>query len=89
MPNQSIVIHGPKGCGKTLNGQRLARRFGLTRVVDEDGPNWDLPIPANTLLLTSDEPPPGAVGLINVRVMSFAEAMHECGFARSPSTNPR
>ena len=82
--NPSLVIHGPQGCGKTVNGQRLARHFGLARIMDDEW-QWHFPIPPGTLVLTN-EPPPARVAK-TVRVMSFAEAMRAAGFARSPTTS--
>lgn len=78
----SVVIHGPQGCGKTINGHRLARHFGLKHVVD-DCEQWNKPLATDTLFLTHEEPPPNVHRVL--RVLSFAEAMRICGFARSPS----
>lgn len=75
--NKSIVIHGPQGCGKTLNAQRLARHFGLPGVRDEEPYRWNKPIPPGWLILTSEEPP--AHVATTARVLSFAEAMREAG----------
>ncbi len=33
---QSIIVHGPQGCGKTRNAQALMRKYGLRRVIELD-----------------------------------------------------
>lgn len=35
---KSIVVYGPKGCGKTRNAQKIARIYGLHTVVEADEP---------------------------------------------------
>lgn len=78
----SVVIHGPQGCGKSMNAQRLARKLGLKTVVDDF--DWSQPIPpVGTLLLTCEPPPAGNP---HRHVMSFKQAMRTCGFERTPST---
>lgn len=85
----SIVIYGPSGCGKTRNGERLRRFFGMTRVIDGDelqsreGLYADLCHTRRAadirnkraVILTCEYPPPEAT--LNVRTMSFDEAMRE------------
>lgn len=46
----TIIVHGPPGCGKTRNKERLRQHFGATRVVDE----WDgkTPLRPGDLALT-------------------------------------
>lgn len=73
----TILIHGPKACGKTRNAQALAAHFGCSRIVDD----WN----------GRDRVAPGALVLTNVddwkasalpttrRVMPFALAMREAG----------
>ncbi len=42
-PPKSVVVHGPQGCGKSLNAQRLKQHFGLQRVIDGvhlNRPSW-------------------------------------------------
>jgi hypothetical protein len=34
MTNKSVIVFGPQGCGKTVNGERLAQHFGLPTIVD-------------------------------------------------------
>jgi MoxR-like ATPase len=33
--SNTVVIHGPQGCGKTRNAQALAAHFGCSRIVDD------------------------------------------------------
>lgn len=33
---KSIIVHGPKGCGKTRDGAAIAKALGLSRVVELD-----------------------------------------------------
>lgn len=82
----SIIIHGPQGCGKTLNGEKLRRHFGMRQVVDADeitspgriytslrNPSAAARIKAlNAVILTHESPPEGVTG---VRIVSFADVM--------------
>ena len=33
--SNTVLIHGPQGCGKTRNAQALAAHFGCSRIVDD------------------------------------------------------
>lgn len=79
---QSIIIHGPQGCGKTVNGQRLMHAFGLSSVCDASE-GWTEPIPAGTLVLCNELPPAHVTRTGSARVLGFAEAMRLAGFQRS------
>lgn len=35
--NKSVIVYGPQGCGKGKHAARIAKHFGLARVVEE----WD------------------------------------------------
>ena len=69
--HKSIVVHGPQGCGKTRNGQRLAKHFGLDRVVEGDD-NRENPnaLTTGALILTCIKPGPEVR-----RQLPFAQAM--------------
>lgn len=84
MSNDSIIIVGPAGCGKTRNAQRLASLFSLANVVDED--NWLLSktVKPNTLYLCT-EVPEWAVG--KAYVIPFGAAMRALPFP--PDDAPR
>ncbi|WP_125076991.1 hypothetical protein [Pseudoxanthomonas sp. SGT-18] len=77
--HESIIVHGPTGCGKTLNAVAIARHFGLARILDDQDP-FDLPpgIATDTLLLTSVDLR-GRAELAGLRVMPYAEAAAEAG----------
>ncbi|HET6807226.1 MAG TPA: AAA family ATPase [Frateuria sp.] len=54
--NKSVIVFGPPGCGKTRAAQRIAKHFGLSRIVD----GWDgreRPQLIGTLYLTNQVPP--------------------------------
>lgn len=80
--NQSVIIYGPQGCGKTVNAQRLMRHFGLREVVDESPELTRSVAPRGVLVLTCYSPPPSLS--LGLRVLPFAEAMRLAGFTRSP-----
>lgn len=54
---QSIIVHGPQGCGKTRNAQALMRKYGLRRVIELDNqtPRPSV-LPANNALVLSSAP---------------------------------
>lgn len=81
--SKGLWIHGPQGCGKTVNGQRLARHFGLKRVIEFDTILPDGTPPGGALILSIN--PPGPAHSKRFDVLSFAEAMRLSGFARNPS----
>lgn len=39
--NKSVIVYGPKGCGKTRNAERLRAHFGLDHVIDDWAPGRD------------------------------------------------
>lgn len=75
--SDTVLIHGPQGCGKTRNAAALAAHFGCSHIVDD----WN----------GRDQVAPGALVLTNVddwkaralpktrRVVPFARAMREAG----------
>lgn len=85
----SIIVYGPQGCGKSLNGEALCRHFKCDRVVEaEEFPDtWggSLYAPNNTRRLTdanwlflTSEPPPVAWELSHLAI-PFAAAMRMAG----------
>lgn len=54
--NASIIVHGPQGCGKTRNAERMRKALGLSRVIDTGLERMpDSHIPHNgVLVLTND-----------------------------------
>jgi uridine kinase len=72
MQNHSIVIHGPMGCGKTSNGEKFAKHFGLTRVLEADNLARDKrPWPKMGAVILTCETPADEVR----RKLTFAQAM--------------
>ncbi|HBN9515511.1 TPA: hypothetical protein L3889_000516 [Pseudomonas aeruginosa] len=70
--NRSYIVHGPTGCGKTRNAERMAAALGLTKVQDNWNPMDQVFEPFDTLYLTASEGPwPDQAR----HVLSFAEAM--------------
>ena len=35
-----VIIHGPHGCGKTRNADKLAAYFGCQKIVDAEDGGW-------------------------------------------------
>lgn len=49
-----VIVHGPQGCGKTLNIQQMRMAFGLKHSMDEWNGYSPLPLDqAGTLVLTN------------------------------------
>ena len=75
--SNTVLIHGPQGCGKTRNAQALAAHFGCSSVVDDwNGRDW---IDAGSLVLTNVECWKACALPIRRRVLPFASAMREAG----------
>lgn len=72
--NDSIIVHGPRACGKTRNKDALARHFGLANILDDQDPN-ELPsgIRCNTLILTNVDLA-GRREISGIRVIPYAQA---------------
>lgn len=77
--HESIIVHGPQGCGKTLHAVSIARHFGLARILDDQDPHALPPgVATDTLLLTSVDLR-GRTELAGCRVMAYREAAIEAG----------
>lgn len=81
MTNQTIIVHGPQGCGKTTNAGRIAKALGMSRVVDEWAPG-DPALPVRGVLALTCETP-DAHATRRYRVMSFDDAMAAVRLAKS------
>lgn len=64
---KTVIVHGPRACGKTRNAARIAAHFGIPTIVDD----WDECLHEIT---------PGAIHLTNrpvrkasVRCVNFAD----------------
>jgi hypothetical protein len=70
----SVIVTGPKACGKTRSAEALRRHFGLVDVVDD----WDgrsaVPM-AGTLILTNCPAP--ACAIPSLRLVEFDQAVAE------------
>lgn len=80
--NISVIVYGPKGCGKTVNAKIFMRAYGLRASVELDEQPRDFSIPVHEVLgLTYKDA--AAAGKIaakaGVRVVSFEQAMLELG----------
>jgi len=76
----SVIVYGPKACGKTTNGAALAKFFGLETVVELEEVRKGETVPAyGALVLTYTEGKTvGAFSqLLNARAVQFAVAMQE------------
>lgn len=86
--NESIVVYGPQGCGKTTAAQALATHFGLHTIVDDESlpPKHVIRATPGCLYLTNDRPEwaPGGTRWI----YSFRDAAAIAGIKVRPSTNP-
>lgn len=77
--HESIIVHGPTGCGKTVNAVAIARHFGLARILDDQDPHALPPgVATDTLLLTSVDLR-GRTELAGCRVMPYRDAAIEAG----------
>lgn len=76
---KSLIVYGPKGCGKTTHAKELLRRHGLRRAVEvESEPRKRnlRPQEEGVLYLTNDEQTAHHDGQrFGIRVMSFEDAM--------------
>lgn len=71
MNNNSIVVHGPQGCGKTLYAGKLAAHFGLLHVVDDPFSHTVLKVkPTGTLYLTNE---PASFENSGLHMVAFAD----------------
>lgn len=79
MPNRSIVIFGPQGCGKANQAARLQQHFGLSKVYDSDceGLTSSKQLPRfDTLILANTQPQ-----RCPVPCMSFEQAVRKMQLA--------
>ena len=62
----AIVIYGPQGCGKTMNAPRIAKHFGLTQILEDEGSRSQGQFPEDTLVLTNNSAVAGALDFFQV-----------------------
>ena len=74
----SVLLYGPKACGKTKNGAAIAKALGLERVVEADELARATPLlPDGVLYLTND--PAGVKGCGNMTLMHYNVAARAAG----------
>lgn len=78
--SNTIVIHGPQGCGKTRSAEALAKHFGCSHIVD-DWNGRDKVAPGALVLTNTYEWKASALPSLR-RFVPFAKAMGEAGLAR-------
>jgi len=78
--SNTVLIHGPQGCGKTRNAQALAEHFGCSKVVDDW--NGRDPIARRKMSAAGCEDWKARALPTARRVMPFARAMRESGLAQ-------
>lgn len=77
--HESIIVHGPPGCGKTHNAVIIARHFGLSKIFDNQDPAALPPgISTDTLILTRVNLR-GRDYVAGCRVLSYRDAATEAG----------
>ena len=77
--HDSLIVHGPPGCGKTLNAVSIARHFGLARILDDQDPAALPPgISTDTLILTRVNLR-GRTEVAGCRVLPYREAALQAG----------
>ncbi|WP_282129381.1 hypothetical protein [Roseobacter litoralis] len=69
---KTMIVHGPKGCGKTFNSKSIAAFYGCIDIIDDWLPG--AAIYADCLHLTYQRPD---VPKPNTRTMTFQRAMEE------------
>lgn len=83
---KSVLIYGPQGCGKTINADKIAKHFGLKRIVDagrdsNQASECLAPKSEGTLYLTTEAPKKS----VSATVMSYEAAAHALGLKNKPT----
>lgn len=78
MNHDNVIIYGPAGCGKTVNGEALRKHYGMERVVEAEWHYTERSRPkTGCLVLTQD-----LDGLpYSGRTVPFHQAMNEAGLS--------
>lgn len=85
MRKQSVVLYGPQGCGKTVNGAAIAKALGLKAVVELDEVSRDnMPKARGSLYLTCrDKADLQHYEKLGLRLMAYEAAIRLPGFKRT------
>lgn len=81
MTEPSVIMYGPQGVGKTFHAERIAKHFGLARIVDGGKNSYNYrecksPQPEGTLYITDEKPKKVIDGVI---VVSFDRVAADIG----------
>ena len=80
--HQSIIVHGPPGCGKTFNAVTIAHHFGLAFIFDNQDPHALPPgIGIDTLILTRVNLR-GRAEVAGCRVLHYTDAAAQAGVSQ-------
>lgn len=82
---KSIIMHGPRACGKTFNSKKIARGLRLSRVFDGWSPADGQPPMLNTLVITNVIPKEHET--FGLRVLHFRDAAKEA-HVKIPNAKP-
>lgn len=76
--SKSVVVFGPKGCGKTRHKDRIAQHFNLTNIVDDWTPAFSK-IEKDTLYLACDDTRTAGINISemfgSIRIFEFSEIL--------------
>lgn len=70
---KSIIVHGPQGCGKTLNAEALRVHYGLAHVQDSWSRRDRLPL-RDTLVLTHETPEALGLDELGLQIVPYDDA---------------
>lgn len=92
--NNSVVVIGPVGCGKTTNAKALANAFGVSKIVDGYSYTGDNFEPKDTLYLTTYVPMKLFTWLSRltsdntVQILTFSRAMELANLVNNRRNTP-
>jgi hypothetical protein len=71
----SVILYGPQGSGKMFHAPKIAKHYGLSKIVDE----WRGmdPVEPEGVLYVTNDPLSATAWSFGVRVLSIAEARNE------------
>ena len=71
-----LFIYGPRGCGKTTNGERFRKHYGKELVYEEAQFDDNTTKQLNRcIVLCNDRPDEVILNVFNAEAISFADAM--------------